>query len=178
MKNFLRKNWLQVSGVAALGLFLLYAPIAAWAASASGTTPADGTATNMITGAMRINSITLVNNAPGVTATPYTIFDAPGTDTTFTNDVYVTRESAVQDVVRTYTDFFGATINITNTQKVITLTTNAASTNLYRILASGALSPGATQTIVPLTPLFAGQGFMIVGPTSTVVTIDHTKLVP
>jgi len=177
MTKFLRKYWLQLVGATALSAFLLV-PIVSWAASVSGTTAATGAATNMVTGALRINAITLINGAPGVTATPYTIYDAPSTDTTFTNDVYVTQEAAVAEVVRTYTDFLGNTVNITNNQLVITQTTNAASTNTYRIIASGQLAAGATQVITPTTPLYVGQGFMISGPTSTVVTVDYTSLVP
>ena len=178
MKQFFKKHWLQLSGAVILGAFLLYAPYAAWAASVSGTTPNDGTATNMVAGPIRINAITLVNTAPGVTATPFTIYDAPGTSVTFTNDTYVTRGSAVTEVVRTYTDFLGNTVNITNNQLVITVTTNAASTNNFNILAAGSLAPAATQVITPTSPLFAAQGFMIIGPTSTVVTVDFTPLLP
>ena len=173
MKNMIKS--LLVAGLVGLGATLNTQAVTIVATVAAGTA---WNATNIISGSARITAITIAQSGNSATNLTFALVDVPTVPQTdkgwyylgLSNGAYTTFSSYVTNILRIQTNFGGVYTNADGTTNWITMsnvlwsyrTTNGATTNGWRVLASGTVASngGSTTLTLPSTgiPVIFGLG--------------------
>lgn len=128
--------------------------------------------TNIISGAVQITEIEVVNNEPSLSAI-VNFYDAPSSNITWTNTAFTSYLVYTTNLITYSTNYFGTiTTNTNSVAYNIPSTTSAASRN-YHFLKSVTVAAGGSYTWAPIGGVYTSYGLTLTN-SATNVTINTT----
>lgn len=159
-------------------LALLSSATLSYGAQATLTTVTAGVNANMgsniVAGQLYISEITIANSA--ASALQVALFDAPGTNLTFTVGPFTNFYTTNGTVLTVSTNFFGNTQTNTNTMVYTVAQSVTGMVYSYRPIASISVGASATVTYRPVDGLMTSFGVSCTNNTSCVYTITYSTI--
>lgn len=155
-----------------IAVSLLLVQLSALAADIS--TNASAGIGGLVTGRVKVNSVTVFNSSGG-TALVH-LFDAPGGSTTYTNAAYTVKSvSSPSSTVTTYTNIFGTVENWTNSAVTTSTTSVDASTNNYPKLVQFSIANGSSATWTPSSPVYTALGLIASNSAAVTINLNYNR---
>lgn len=130
------------------------------------------TTSNLISGAVQITSLEVINNNPSNSATVL-FYDAPSTSVTWTNGAFTAWASYVTNLISYSTSYYGVITTNTNRVTYKYASTTAAASQSYKLLKSVTVGVGASYTWEPIGGVFTSYGLTATN-NQTNITINST----
>jgi hypothetical protein len=156
-----------------LSILLALVTFTSFAETISGSS-ATNSITSLSTNGIAIYKLMIANGTGSASTVAF--YDTSATNLTYTLGQYTNTTQYTTNLVTTYTNYLGVIQTNTNTFLYTLNTTQTASTNNYRRLATIVVPAGNTVTYSPTTPLAALLGLTVTNDAAVSVTVDYAPL--